>query len=203
MAPSEQSYTVKDAARMAGPEPDQAPVLYTHLCCPYAQRSLLCLLQKLSYGAKSEDSPGYSARLSIVQVDLSSKPSCSGSWAVGRSHTKPQRRAFEAQLQALEGPLQQSGGPFLAGAAVSLADFILWPFLERCKMILPEFQGYKVEDHAGQAVVAWMTAMQELHSVKMAAPDERAFLSAVRTHMRLDFFDFHSYDAASTHPHLA
>ncbi|KAK9800261.1 hypothetical protein WJX73_009562 [Symbiochloris irregularis] len=127
----------------------------------------------------------------------------SGSWAVGRSHTKPQRRAFEAQLQALEGPLQQSGGPFLAGAAVSLADFILWPFLERCKMILPEFQGYKVEDHAGQAVVAWMTAMQELHSVKMAAPDERAFLSAVRTHMRLDFFDFHSYDAASTHPHLA
>ena len=60
------------------------------------------------------------------------------------------------------------------------ADFVVWPFLERCKMILPAFQGYKVEEHAGQAVVAWMTAMQELPSTELATPDEQAFLSAVR-----------------------
>ena len=48
MAQSRQSFTVKDADHLAEPEPDQEPVFYTHLMCPYAQRSLLCFLQKVA-----------------------------------------------------------------------------------------------------------------------------------------------------------
>ena len=42
------------------------------------------------------------------------------SWAIGRGQSGAQRRAFEAQLGALDCALQQHGGPFLLGPRVSL-----------------------------------------------------------------------------------
>ena len=40
--------TLRDASQIRGPLPDDpSPVLYTHLCCPYAQRSLLSFLEKV------------------------------------------------------------------------------------------------------------------------------------------------------------
>ena len=42
------TFSLRDGFRLTCPRSDHhRPVLYTHLCCPYAQRSLLCFLEKV------------------------------------------------------------------------------------------------------------------------------------------------------------
>lgn len=258
MSAHRSSVTLQDASKLSKPVSDDGHLaLYTHLCCPYAQRSLLTLLEK-------------EADLNIVHVDLASKPNwyssinpqglvpavafsgqqitesidicrwadaelpgpslmpdgpaadgiiagssafasaglamvggrSGGSWSIGQEHTSAQRKAFEKELHKVENAFQKFGGPFLTGSSVSLADLVVWPFMERFLLALQHIQGYRVQEHTSQQLHLWIEAMKARPSSQFASPDEASLLSAFRKHMRLDFFDFHTYDAASLHPHL-
>jgi glutathione S-transferase len=83
--------------------------------------------------------------------------------------------AFLAAVAATGAALGASGGPFFAGAAVSLADFLLWPFVERV-CVLEHYASLALpREGAGfVAFAAWSDAMRALPSV-VATRQEPAF----------------------------
>ncbi|BDA48804.1 probable protein IN2-1 homolog B [Coccomyxa sp. Obi] len=123
------------------------------------------------------------------------------SWGIGEGQSEAQRRSFEAQLRRLDGVLSKFGGPFLFGERVSLADLIIFPFMERFALA-KEFTGYDVHDALGGSIGAWLSSMAERPSCKMASANSTLLLEAFRKHRSLDFFDYTTYMATELHPHL-
>lgn len=93
--------------------------------------------------------------------------------------------------------MSASGGPFIAGSTVSLADLAVWPFVHRIEMCAREFSGIDIRG----AVAAWMAAMEALPSSRVAMPESAAMLRAIREHRSLDFFDYDTYAVSECHPH--
>ncbi|KAK9917805.1 hypothetical protein WJX75_008460 [Coccomyxa subellipsoidea] len=125
------------------------------------------------------------------------------SWGIGTGQSDGQRKSFEAVLKRLDGPLAQLGGPFLTGKEVSLADLVLFPFIERFAIAMPEFAAYDVRHAFGGSIGAWLSSMAERPACRIASADSSLLLEAFRHHRSLDFFDFTTYSATQLHPHLA
>ncbi len=60
------------------------------------------------------------------------------------------------------------------------ADLILFPFIERFALAMPEFAAYDVQKACGGSVGAWLSSMAERPSCKIASADPNLFLKALR-----------------------
>lgn len=133
-------------------------------------------------------------------LDLISGPGAR-CWGVGSNATPQQISAFEAACGDVSKHVRAAGGPFLAGATVSIADFQLWPFMERVLICAKEFSGYDAAS-ATPEMEAWVAAMQVLPAVQMAQADKKAFLAVLHQHSSLDWFDYVPCGVYELHPHL-
>ncbi|CAL8463333.1 g2867 [Coccomyxa elongata] len=122
-------------------------------------------------------------------------------WGIGGGQTQAQQRSFEAQLTTLDESLSNFGGPFLLGERASLADLIIFPFMERFALA-KVFTGYDVHDALGGSIGTWLSSMAERPSCKAASANHTLLLEAFKKHRSLDFFDFTTYTATELHPHL-
>lgn len=52
--------------------------------------------------------------------------------------------------------------------------------MERFLVALQQLQGYRVQEHSGQSVAAWIQAMQSRPSVQLAGPDPALLATAFR-----------------------
>jgi glutathione S-transferase len=95
-----------------------------------------------------------------------------------------------------------SKGPYLAGPDVSLADVMIWPFIERAVMCAELF-GPGNNAVEMEPVSEWIAYMQQREAVKLAQPDARCMGAALRKTMRLDWFDYETTSISDTHPHLS
>jgi len=89
--------------------------------------------------------------------------------------------AFLAAVAAAGAALGASGGPFFAGAAVSLSDFLLWPFVERV-CVLEHYAACAIpREGAGFAEFArWSDAMRALPSVEATAQPAALFIDGYK-----------------------
>lgn len=71
-----------------------------------------------------------------------------------------QKLKLDAAIAKIDKTLAGSGGPFLLGAKVMLADFLLWPFIERM-CVNEHYRGYKVSED-NKHFAAWRAAMEAL-----------------------------------------
>lgn len=107
---------------------------------------------------------------------------------------------MDAALQGLAGSLSKHGGPFLLGAAPTLADIAVYPFAKRFA-VAGEITGYDFGAAGGGAIGAWLAAMDARLSCATTAADPELLLKAFQEHMSLDFFDYDTYTAFQLHPH--
>ena len=75
------------------------------------------------------------------------------------------------------------GGPFLLGARLSLADLMLWPFVERM-CILKHYRGFELpaEEPSFAAFRAWAQAVGGLRSVQEARQQEAFFVEGYKVY---------------------
>lgn len=121
-------------------------------------------------------------------------------WGIGSGQSAAQRSAMDAALRGLAASLSKHGGPFLLGAAPTLADIAVYPFAKRFAVAAP-LTGYDVAAAAGGAIGGWLAAMDARPSCATTAADPGLLLKAFQQHMSLDFFDYESYTAFQLHPH--
>lgn len=123
-------------------------------------------------------------------------------WGIGRGQSEAQKAALGAQLDSLAAAVQKHGGPFLLGPDITLADILVYPFIQRFAVASP-LTGYDVGGAAGGAVGRWLAAINERPSAAATAADPALLLEAFKRHSSLDFFDYDSYTAFQLHPHNA
>jgi glutathione S-transferase len=121
-------------------------------------------------------------------------------WGVSSGQSATQIEAFDASLRHLFATSKHQG-PFVTGGAVSLADFAVYPFVNRFAILLPGLCGYNVRAAAGGRVGEWMEAMQARPSCQVTSPDEDLFRAAAMKGASLDFFDYMTYGVFDLHPH--
>lgn len=122
-------------------------------------------------------------------------------WGIGSGASASQKKDFEAALKkAIVDPIKESGGPYLMGSEVSLADLAVYPFVARFAVGAPEFAGYGVRTALGGVAGEWLRAMRERASGAVTTADDAALLKAYQTHRSLDFFDYDTYLATALHP---
>lgn len=97
--------------------------------------------------------------------------------------------------------LRDSGGPFLLGKQITIADLILMPFIERFDIIGRNFHNFDTRAAHQGTVGAWLEIMEARPSCRSAAADPEELLKAFKQHMSLDFFDYSTYGATALHPH--
>lgn len=102
----------------------------------------------------------------------------------GSGNPQPLRRA----VAELEKRLEASGGPFLCGDRLTLADCILAPFAMRFSLLVPAVRGW---DPVGEGAVArWAAVLTATDAWRRTFPaDVDAFRDAAVRHGALDFFD--------------
>ena len=118
-------------------------------------------------------------------------------WGIGPN---PNPAALGRELGALEEILAKSGGPYLCGPDVTLADLATYPFVERFEVALG-IGGHSVRDLGSPLVWQWMQDMQARDSCRWAAADPTLLGEAYKKHGCLDFFDYTSYGVWDLHPH--
>lgn len=123
-------------------------------------------------------------------------------WGIGSGQSAAQKAALEQQLEQLAAALEQHGGPFLLGPAVSLADIVVAPFIRRFAVTAP-LVGYDSRTVGGGAVGRWLDALHARPSGAAVAADPELLLEAFRQHRSLDFFDYETYTAFQLHPQNA
>lgn len=123
-------------------------------------------------------------------------------WGIGGGQTAAQKAAFESRLDAaVVMPLAQSGGPYLLGEKLSVADISLFPFVRRFDVGAKAFCGFDVRGACGGAVGRWLVVMEGRPSCRITAADDALLLQAYKKHRSLDFFDYDSYGIFALHPH--
>eukprot|EP00887_Chlorella_sp_A99_P007804 scaffold20.g7804.t1 len=121
------------------------------------------------------------------------------SWGIAPGQTAAQRGAFESAAAPLAASLQRSGGPYLLGRQLGLADVLLWPFWRRFDLALRALG----QPALGGPLAGWAAAVGARPSCRVTAGDEGRWLEALRTRRSLDWFDFESVGLDALHPGLA
>ena len=153
---------------------------------------------------KARQDQNISAGSRLIDTGLSLLSGSTGRyWGIGSGQTPQQKQAFEKALQiVILDPLTESGGPFLQGNSISLADISVYPFLKRFSVAFPEFcGGYDVCDVLGGGVGMWLRAVEARPAAAVTTANDDLLLKALRRHKSLDFFDYDSYLACDLHPH--
>lgn len=122
-------------------------------------------------------------------------------WGIGSDPSQSQKKSFEQALKkGILDPVEESGGPYLMGESVTLADIAVYPFVKRFAVACPEFSGYDVYKALNGAVGKWLKAMEERPACRVSSADDGLLLKAYRKHRSLDFFDYDSYLCCDLHP---
>jgi len=121
-------------------------------------------------------------------------------WGIGTHASASQLKRYESALGQMQQALTKSGGPFLLGAQVTIADLVLMPFIERFDIIGRNFHGVDATEICGGAISSWLEAMQARPSCQRAAAAPQELLRAYKQHKSLDFFDYSTYGATALHP---
>ena len=122
-------------------------------------------------------------------------------WGIGNSPSSKQIESFEKALKtAIVDPVEASGGPYLMGENVTLADIAVYPFVKRFAVACPEFSGYDVYGILDGVVGKWLRAMEERPTCRISTANDELLLKAYRKHKSLDFFDYDSYTSCQLHP---
>jgi glutathione S-transferase len=80
-------------------------------------------------------------------------------------------------------------------------DIVYFPFAERFAIGVQEFCNFDMSAAEGGKIGSWLGAMRSRpHDVSPSA-DPDLFRSALKRHMRMDFFDYDTYSVAALHPH--
>ena len=82
---------------------------------------------------------------------------------------------LRAALGAVSAALARLGGPFLLGAAPSIGDFLLWPFVERL-CVLKHYRGFEAPPELAP-FAAWVAAMGALPAVQKTKQDAAFFVA--------------------------
>jgi glutathione S-transferase len=122
-------------------------------------------------------------------------------WAVGNEATAGRKQAWEASCRPFIQHLRQSGGPYIAGRDVSLADLAIWPFMERFLVCARVFSKYDATLGSTELRL-WVKSMQSRKSVQWAAADQSAFVRVLHDQASLDWFDYVHCGARDLHPQL-
>ncbi|KAK9815524.1 hypothetical protein WJX72_005036 [[Myrmecia] bisecta] len=122
-------------------------------------------------------------------------------WGIDGRQSPQTRADYARQLQRLASSLDKSGGPYLAGQHVSVADLVYFPFVERFDVAMREFNLLNTEK-AMPAVWRWLQTMHARESCQIVSANPRKLAEAYKQHSSLDFFDYCSYSTLSLHPHL-
>lgn len=119
-----------------------------------------------------------------------------GGWGFRRGMPRAsQVEQFEKTIAGLDTLLRSSGGDYLFGSTVSLADIVIYPFAERFQLACREFQGYELgEAQNAEAFVVWLAMMAARDSVKALRPNDEKLLASWRRTERLDYFDYETAD---------
>ncbi|KAL0041868.1 hypothetical protein WJX79_007212 [Trebouxia sp. C0005] len=125
-----------------------------------------------------------------------------GLWQIGTGQTQAQWKAFEQELEAFQDAIKESGGPFLLGSEVSLADLIYMPFMERFAIAMPAFTPYDPCAACDGLMADWLWEMEQLECCQIAAPDHDLYLQAIRQWRSLEFYKHNTFEAFQLHPHL-
>ena len=139
----------------------------------------------------------------VVSSGLSAIAGATGrSWGIGTNPSSKQIQTLQESLDILEESIEAHAGPYLAGEAVSLADLVIYPFVERFDVALPiaTSEGTRVRD-VNARVAQWMEFMAQRPSCAWASANRALLEKAYRKHMCLDFFDYTTYDQWDLHPH--
>lgn len=124
-------------------------------------------------------------------------------WGIGTKIRPSQVEGLESSLGALFSDQTGQDGPFLFGEKrVTLSDFVVYPFVQRARIAMKDSYDLDVRSLCDGSVGAWMDAMNELSSVRIASADESLLRRAFQKHKSLDFFDYTSYGPYDLHPHL-
>lgn len=76
------------------------------------------------------------------------------------------------------------------------ADLAIFPFAQRFAIACPEFCGFDMRAACGGSIGKWLGAIEARPAVAAASPDSDKFLTAMKKHMSLDFFDHATISAA-------
>ena len=121
-----------------------------------------------------------------------------GGWGFRRGAPGPRqvdRMAVECERIERIIEINGSGGPYLMGSEVTLADLALWPFAERYELAMREFQGVELREMGPTGSLSrWIDAMRSRPSVVGLRPDDNKLLASWRRTMRLDYFDYETAD---------
>lgn len=125
-------------------------------------------------------------------------------WGIGSKIRASQLEGLESSLKALFSDTTGKDGPFLFGEQrVTLSDLVVYPFVQRARVAMKDSYDVDVGLLCDGSVGAWMDAMNQLASVKIASADESLLRKAFQKHRSLDFFDYSSFGPFVLHPHLA
>ncbi|KAL3135361.1 hypothetical protein ABBQ32_007549 [Trebouxia sp. C0010 RCD-2024] len=101
-------------------------------------------------------------------------------WQIGTKQSQQQWEAFEQHLTVFQDAIKRSGGPYLMGSEVSLADLLYFPFMERFALSMPEFTGFDPCDACDGIMSDWLEAMGHLTCCQLASADDKLFQQALR-----------------------
>jgi len=80
-------------------------------------------------------------------------------WGIGTHASASQLKRYESALGQMQQALTKSGGPFLLGAQVTIADLVLMPFIERFDIIGRNFHGVDATEICGGAISSWLVSI--------------------------------------------
>eukprot|EP00871_Galdieria_phlegrea_P004618 jgi/Galph1/5157/GphlegSOOS_G3797.1 len=69
---------------------------------------------------------------------------------------KELQEELHKQLKVINDQVQASGGPYLLGSDLTLADIAYIPFVERCSMVLSEFRGHDIQKYPLPYFCKWL-----------------------------------------------
>lgn len=117
-----------------------------------------------------------------------------GGWGFTEGDPGDARRAtLAAEVAKIEDQMDD-WDTFLCGVDPSVADVVLWPFVERFELAMREFNDTELAEMGGKKFSRWMRHMKKLPEVRRLAPDEAKLLKSWRRTMRLDYFDYETAD---------
>jgi len=111
---------------------------------------------------------------------------------VAEDVTEDQLKAdFEAELQNLENRLEVSGGPFLMGEKIGLADVTFAPFALRVAIVYPHFKnGYDPMSDSEKfpRVVKWKESLKSEPAVDAVMPPNERVIEGYGEFLKIGYF---------------
>jgi len=81
-------------------------------------------------------------------------------WLCYDNGYEQRKKVFEGRLNEVESALQELGGPYFLGEAISMVDLVFVPFLERMAASVLYYKGLRIRSGRWPALARWFEAME-------------------------------------------